>query len=175
LHYNRNPLLLVVALCALAVAVTNYFLFFDVLSPQVGGGGSIKANMGVFFLLPVLLLTTIQVSYSAGLLHLVTRSFYFAKRDFLRAFFASSILVLLYSGYYVLVPSWGPYTFLTGAFRGVSSEVYVVLSLWTALIVVATTLLIRRVYRFKKGEIRWSVLVLVASSLFLIVMAFAEG
>jgi hypothetical protein len=87
----------------------------------------------------------------------------------------SSILVLLYSGYYTLVPSWGPYTFLTGAFRGVPAVVYLILALWTAVVIVATTILIQRVYRFKKGELRWKVLVLVAASLFVVVMAFAEG
>ena len=174
LHYSRNPLLLASAFVALFLAVVNYFLFFDVLSPEVGGG-SIKANMGAFFLVPVLLLTCVQVLYSTGVLHLVTRSFYFERRDFLKAFFVSSILVLLYSGYYTLVPSWGPYTFLTGAFRGVPAAVYLILALWTAVVIVATTILIHRVYRFKKGELRWRVLVLVAASLFIVVMAFAEG
>jgi membrane-bound ClpP family serine protease len=65
LHYSRNPLLLASAFAALFLAVANYLLFFDVLSPGVGGG-SIKANMGAFFLVPVLLLTGIQILYSTG-------------------------------------------------------------------------------------------------------------
>lgn len=39
-------------------------------------GGSIKANMVAFFLVPVLLLTGVQVLYSTGVLHLVAASLF---------------------------------------------------------------------------------------------------
>ena len=127
--YKRNDALLVLAFLLLALAVANYYFFFDVLAPNIGNtSGSVKSNMGALFVAPVVVLTAIQVVYAAGVLHLVVRSFFFEKRDFLKAFFISSCVVLLFSVYYTLVPTWGPYTFLTGSFRGVSTTTYAVLT-----------------------------------------------
>ena len=116
-----------------------------------------------------------QAAYASGVLHLVTRSFYFERRDYLKALFVASILILLYSGYYDLVPSWGPYSFLTGPLRGVTPAQYLILGAWTAVVIFATAFLIRRVYGFKKGEIRWASLLLLTAGIFLPVLAFAEG
>jgi hypothetical protein len=174
--YKRNDKLLAVTLVVLFVAVVNYYLNFDVLSPDIGNvSGSVKANMGSFFLIPVLVLTIIQLFYAAGILHLVTRSFYFEKRDFLKALFVASFLILLFSGFYTLVPHWGPYTFLTGSFRGVPPDTYALLAGWLAILLGTTTLLVWKVYGFRKGEIRPTILLLLISSMFLIVMAFAVG
>ncbi|HUI86799.1 MAG TPA: hypothetical protein VLY21_06565 [Nitrososphaerales archaeon] len=175
LHYKASRPLFVSALVALALAVVNYYLFFDVLAPGLGNSGSVKASLGPAFVFPVLLLAVIQVSYAAGVLHLVTRSFYPDRHDFLKALFVGSVLVLMYSIYYTLVPNWGPYTFLTGPLRDVPAIQYVVLGVWTAVVIAATALLIRRVYGFKKGDIRWRVLLLLTGGIFLIVLAFAEG
>jgi hypothetical protein len=175
LTFGKNRRFLVVSFLLLALTVVNYYLNFDILAPGFPHGGSLKAYMGSLFIFPVLLLTTVQVLYASGLLHLVTRSFYSERRDFLKAFLAGSVAVFLFSGFYILVPSWGPYTFLTGSFRGVATSAYVELVVWMAVIIASTALFVRRIYGFKKGEIRWSMLVLLAGSIFLLVMAFAEG
>lgn len=174
--YRRNDKLFAATLLALLLAVVNYYFFFDVLAPNIGNtSGSVKANMGVLFVAPVLVLTAIQALYAAGVLHLVTRSFFFEKRDFLKALFISSCVVLLYSAYYTLVPTWGPYTFLTGSFRGVPATTYAELAIWTALLLTATSLLIWKLYDFKRGEVRRTMVVLVSGSLLILVMAFATG
>ncbi len=175
ISFKKNWTLLSISLLLLALTVANYYLYFDVLAPGFPDGGSVKAYMGALFIVPVILLTAIQVLYASGVLHLVTRSFYFERRDFLKAFFASSAVVFLYSVFYTIVPSWGPYTFLTGTFRDVAGAVYLELAVWTAIILASTVLLVRRVYAFEKGEIRWSMLLLLAGSIFLVVMAFAVG
>jgi hypothetical protein len=173
--YEKNPVLLGLSFLILSVAVVNYYLFFDILAPGFPNGGSIKASMGPAFVAPILSLTAVQVLFSSGVLHLTMRGFYPAKRDYLKAFFVGSVLVALYSVYYALVPSYGPYTFMTGPYRGVAASNYLMLAVWTALIILTTTFLIKRVYGFKKGEIRWTMLVLLSGSLFLLALAFAEG
>jgi hypothetical protein len=175
LTYSRNRTLLYLSFLILFLAVVDYYLFFDILAPSFPNGGSIRAYMGVGFIVPILLLTAIQVLFSSGILHLVMRGFYSERRDFQKAFFAGSVLVGLYSVYYVLDPSWGPYTFLTGSFRGVPASAYIVLGAWTACVILAITVLIRRMFGFKKGDIRWRTLILLSGSLFLVVLAFAEG
>jgi hypothetical protein len=159
----------------LALAVVVYSLFFDVLSPEVANGGSVRSNLGPAFVLLAIVLTAVQAAYASGVLHLVTRSFYFDRRDYLKALFVASVLIFLYSGYYILVPYWGPYTFLTGPLRGVAPVEYLILGLWTAVVILATSLLIRRIYGFKRGEIRWGALLLITAGIFLPVLAFAEG
>jgi hypothetical protein len=164
-----------VSLVLLGLAVVNYSFCFDVLAPGFPNGGSIRAYMGPWFIGPIVLLTAIQALFSSGLLHITTRAFYPDRRDFLKALFTTSLLTALFSVYYDLVPSWGPYTFLTGAFRGVPGTTYVILGLWTAFSVLTTALVIWRIYRFRSGEIRKDALILLSGCLFILVMAFAEG
>jgi hypothetical protein len=173
--YEGNPVLLGLSFVILLIAVVNYYLFFDVLAPGFPNGGSVKASMGAAFLAPILILTAIQVLFSSGVLHLTMRAFYPEKRDYLKSFFVGSVLVALFSVYYTLVPSYGPYTILTGWYRGVGATDYLMLAGWTALMILTTTLLIRRIFRFTKGEIRWTMLVLISGTLFLLALAFAEG
>ncbi len=175
MSYRKNDALLCLSFLLLFLTVVNYYLYFDVLAPGFPNGGSVKAYMGTLFIFPVLVLASIQILYASGILHLVTRSFYFERRDFLKAFFTGSVAVFLFSVFYTLVPSWGPYTFLTGPFRGVAASAYGVLAGWTAITIVSTALLVKRVYGFRNGEIRWTMLFLLSGSIFLVVMAFAEG
>jgi hypothetical protein len=173
--YKKNPALLYLSFLLLLLATVNYYMFFDILAPSFPDGGSVRAYMGTAFLALVLVLTGVQVLFASGVLHLVIRSFYFERRDFLKAFFTASVLTTLYSVYYVLVPSWGPYTFLTGSFRGVDASTYLVLTGWTVLIILVTALVIRWIYGFEKGKIRWRTLLLISGILFSLVLAFAEG
>lgn len=174
LSFKKNNAMLVGSFLILFAAVVNYYFFFDVLAPEIQFG-SVKANMGGFFIVPVIVLASIQVVYAAGVLHLVIRSFYLERRDFLKAFFISSFLVFLFSVYYTLVPTWGPYSFLTGWYRGVTLATYGILALWTGVILFVTSMLIWRLYHFRYGEVRRTMVLLVAGAIFISVMAFATG
>ncbi len=172
--YKRNDSLFGATLLLLALAVVNYYAFFDILAPGIANNGSMRANMGVFFILPVLILTAAQTLYVAGVVHLVTRAFYLDRRDFIKALFVSSVVVLLYSVYYTIFPHWGPYLYVVGSFRGTTALDYAILTLWTAVDLVVTALVIRRAYGFKKGEIRSSMLILIAAALLTLVLAMAD-
>lgn len=175
LRYERNDALLAVALALAALAAFVYEERFDVLSPKVGDSGSLKALMGPAFFGLVLILTSIQLLYISGVLHLVMRAFYPDRRDLLKSFFVASVVVFLYSLFYVLIPGWGPFYFITGPFLHVSAANYAELLGWTGAVVAATTVAIRQVFGFKKGQVRTSMLVLTAGTLFLLALAFAEG
>ena len=175
LKYERNDGLLAASLLLSALAVIVYEERFDVLSPRVGDSGSLKSLMGPGFLGLVLVLTSIQLLYISGVLHLVMRAFYPDRRDLLKSFFVASIVVFLYSLMYVLIPDWGPYYFVTGPFLHIPLADYVELLGWTGIIVASTTLAIRQTFGFKHGQVRLSMLILTAGTLFLLALAFAEG
>jgi hypothetical protein len=173
--FKRNDPMLAVSILFSAVAVVNYYSFFDVLAPGItSSNGSVKESMGALFIFPVLLLTAIQLLYSAGILHLVTRAFFFDKRDFVKAFFSSSVLVLMFSFFYLLVPSWGPYLFLVGPLRDTPSSDYVLLAGWLAVTLLASSAIITAVYGLR-GKVKWPLALFLSGSMFLIVLAFAEG
>ena len=167
--------MLVSAFVVLAVAVINYYVNFDILAPGIGNlSGSVKSNMGALFIAPVLVLTFGQVIYTAGVLHLVVRSFYFERRDFLKAFFAASVEVLFYSVFYTFYPSWGPYLYIVGPFRDTPIGSYLILLAWTAFAILAMAYLVKRLYAFKKGEIRVSMLILISAAMLTLVLAMAD-
>lgn len=175
LAYKRNDTMFGVTIFLLGVAAANYYAFFDILAPGISNGsGSVKSSMGIYFLIPIVVLTVVQALYVSGLLHLVTRAFYAEKRDFVKALFVSSVEVLLYSVYYTIYPSWGPYLIIVGTFRGTSAASYLVLLGWTAVIVGVIAIVINGVYGFKKGEIRRSILVLLSAALLGLVLALAD-
>ncbi len=170
--YKKNNLMLLASLAFSALSLVNYFYNFDILAPGINEG-SVRVNMGSAFILPVLILTSVQILYSAGVLHLVTRSFFFEKRDFLKAYFCASLLVLMYSFFYTLFPYWGPYLFLVGSFRGTTASGYVQLSAWTAVLIVSISLAIRKVYGLER-QVRWPVIFLLSGALFTLVLALAD-
>ncbi|HXW37780.1 MAG TPA: hypothetical protein VEJ36_07770 [Nitrososphaerales archaeon] len=175
IHYKRNDKLLVISVVMVVLALAAYYSYFDILSPGIPGSGSVRALTGAYFVALVLLLAAVQLLYVAGVLHLVMRSFYFERRDFLKAFYVSATMVFMFSVYYVLFPSWGPYYFITGPLLHIPSTDYLVLGSWTAVIVAFTTVNVRKAFGFKKGEVRWSMLILLSGALFLLALAFAEG
>lgn len=173
--YKRNDVLLALSLSLSLLTLVNYYFFFDILAPGIGNaGGSVKASMGAVFIVPIILLTFGQTIYTSGVLHLVIRSFFFDKRDYLKALFVSSVVVLFYSVFYTIFPTWGPYLYIVGTFRGVSALGYMVLAGWTAFIIIGTALLIRRMYGFKKGQVRWSMLILLSAAMLTLVLAMAD-
>jgi len=175
LAYRRNDALLGLTVLLFALAVVNYYVNFDILAPGIGNGtGSVRADMGPYFLIPILVLAAVQALYVSGVLHLVTRAFYSEKRDFLKALFVSSLLVLLYSIFYTIFPSWGPYLYIVGTFRGTSALDYATLFAWTAVTIASTAYAIKVIYGFKKGEIRTSMLLLISAALLTLVLAMAD-
>jgi hypothetical protein len=171
--YKKNNVLLTAALALGFLTILNYWWFFDILAPQIPYTGSVRANMGPYFIFPIVALTIAQTLFTAGDMHLVTRGFYPQKHDFQKAYLCGALVVFLYSIFYTFFPSWGAYLYIVGPFLGTSWTDYLVLVAWTAVVILATSVFIRWIYGLR-GLIRWPVLLLLSGAMLVMVLALAD-
>ncbi len=173
LTYKMDAKVLAASLCLSIATFGIYLGFFDILVPFIPGG-SVRSNSGAFFVLPVFLLVSGQTLFATWLTHMVIGAISPEKRDALKAYLVAATQILLFSGFYVLFPDYGPYTFVVyfmpnERFAPISLPVVM---LWTVVIVLGTYLLTRRVFRFEESSHfgRWRRLLLSASMLALIMV-----
>ncbi len=175
--YRKNPKLLVVSLCLSVLTFVVYLFYFDILSPSIPDG-SVRFNTGVFFAIPVFLLTSSQTLFGTYLLHVTIKSTDQSKRDVLKAYFVASFQILLFSLNYVIVPYYGPYALLIALMpeQHFSAFSYIAIFFWTLAIIFITSQVISHLFHLQSSkEIGpWRILILAASMLML-VTAIATG
>jgi hypothetical protein len=141
-----------------------YGRYFDILVPLIPGG-SVRASYGVFFALPVILLVSAQTLFTTWLAHIAVNTGAPGKGDALKAYFVASVEVFLFSLYYVIFPSHGPYLFVVyftpaNTFGPLALPIVIA---WTVLTILLTFVLLRRVFRLeatpKFGPVRMLLLV----------------
>jgi hypothetical protein len=73
------------------------------------------------------------------------------KGDALKAYLVASVEVFLFSLYYVIFPTWGPYTFVVyfTPVRVFEPTALPLVILWTIFTILATFALLRRVFRLE--------------------------
>lgn len=152
IEYRMNTSLLLLSFCFSAVTLFVYAQYFDILAPFIPGG-SVRANSGLFFILPTTLLLCGQTLFATWLTHVAIAMVAPGRKDALKAYFVASAQIMLFSFFYVMFPYYGPYTFVVYLMPGQSfgSASYPILVVWTVAIVVAGSLLFRRAFRLQNG------------------------
>ncbi len=176
LTYRMDARVLLGSLCLSVLTLAVYWLFFDILAPSIPDG-SVRSIFGPFFFVPILLLLSGQTLFATWLLHVSITTVAPDKKDALKAYFVSSVLVFLFSLYYLFFPSYGPYTFVVYFARSpdFGPTSYPILVAWTTAIVVGIFLLIKRTFRLENdahfGIVR---MLLLAATMLTIVMVMAS-
>jgi hypothetical protein len=132
-----------------AVSFAMYLEFFDILAPVIPGG-SVRLNSGVFFVLPVFLLVGGQTLFGTWLTHFVVTVAEPEKRDALRAYLVTAAEIFMFSFFYVLSPSYGPYTFVVYFMprEAFGPLILPMLALWALATVLVTYLVLTRSFGF---------------------------
>ncbi len=151
--YKPNTRLLIVSLLLSIMTFVIYLRYFDILAPSIPQG-SVRANSGVFFGLPVFLLLGGQTLFTMWLTHISITVTSPANRDALKSYFLASFEILLFSFYYVIFPYYGPYTYVVyfmpnetfGRFA------YPILVAWTLVIVLASYFLLGRTFKIENSR-----------------------
>ena len=150
LLYKWNPEIFLLSLCFSIGATVVYGFFFDILVPFIPGG-SVRASYGFFFAIPIILLVSAQTLFTTWLAHISVNTSVPGKGDALSAYFVASVEVFLFSIYYVIFPSYGPYTFVVfftpGNNFGLTALPIVII--WTVITILATFALLRRIFRLE--------------------------
>ncbi|MDA4127324.1 MAG: hypothetical protein OK452_09030 [Thaumarchaeota archaeon] len=153
-----------------------YGEYFDILVPFIAGG-SVKAAYGVFFAIPIILLVSAQTLFTTWLAHIAVTTAAQGKGDALRAYFVASVEVFLFSLYYVIFPTHGPYLFVvyfTSANTFGPLALPIVIA-WTVFTIFVTFVLLRRVFRLeatpKFGPVR---MLLLAATMLAMMMVTAS-
>lgn len=148
--YKPNSRLMAAGLLLSVMTFGVYLRYFDILAPYIPQG-SVRANSGVFFGVPVFLLLGGQTLFAMWLTHVTITVASPEKRDALKAYFVASFEILLFSLYYVIFPYYGPYTFIVyfmpgEAFGGLAIPILVA---WTLAIVLGTYLVTQLTFRIQ--------------------------
>lgn len=136
-----------------------------------------RASYGVFFLVPVILLVSGQTLFTTWLAHISVSTAAPGKGDALKAYFVAAVEVFLFSLYYVIVPFYGPYTFVVyfTPIDTFGSYDYLMITLWTIFAILVTYLLLRRVFRLEAtpsfGPVR---MLLLAATMFAMMLVAAS-
>lgn len=137
--YDADRRLMALSLALSGSALVVYLGYFDILAPAIPHG-SVRANSGSFFIVPVFLLVAGQTLIDTWLTHTSVALAAPEKRDALKAYFVASLQVLLFSLIYVVFPFYGPYTFVIYFMPGESFGplAYPILVLWVFAVVLVT-------------------------------------
>ena len=151
--YRRDRRLLLASLCLSTATFAIYLQYFDILAPYIPQG-SVRSNSGIFFGLPVFILLGGQTLFDTWFMHTSITLGAPDKRDALKAYFVASFQILLFSGYYVIFPYYGPYTYVVYFMPGESfgSLAYPILIAWTLAIIVGTYLLTEWAFRIENDS-----------------------
>jgi len=170
--YKKNNLALFLSFVFIILSFSIYSFYYDILIPGIPSG-SYKKIVGNYFLIPVTILTSAQILFNSGMIHVITRAIIPNKRDFLKALFASSILVFLFSVFYLIFPFYGPFLYIVKSVDGFDISTYLVLISWTTFSIFSTAFLIRKIYSPEKS-LSWKKTLLIVASLFAITMVIAS-
>jgi hypothetical protein len=151
--YEPNKRVAIVSLGFSIATFAVYGTFFDILAPFIPGG-SVRFNSGTFFLVPVFLLLSGQTLFVTWLVHVAITMVAASIRDFLKAYLVASVHVFLFSIFYVLYPHYGPYTFIVYFMpnQNFAFYSYPPLIIWTTFTVLATYIMIKRIYRLENSS-----------------------
>lgn len=149
--YRWDSRVFAASLLLSAAAFAVYLGYFDILVPFIPQG-SVRANSGIFFALPVFILLGGQILIDTWLTHISIALGAPGEKDALKAYLVASVQILLFSAYYILFPHYGPYTYVVYFMPGESFGrfAYLILVAWTLVIVLATTFVIG--WAFKLGK-----------------------
>ena len=175
-NYRMDFRLLLVSLCITAATLAVYLGFYDILSPFIPGG-SVRANSGPFFILPVVLLLSGQTLFDTWVIYAAIFMATPDKSDALKAYFVASVQIFLFSIFYVLFPNYGPYTYIIYFMPNVNfgPSSYPVLLIWTLTIILVTYALTRRVFRLENDTRIGPVLeLLLAAASLALIMVMAD-
>jgi len=171
--YKPNTRLLIASMLLSIATFVIYLRYFDILAPSIPQG-SVRANSGVFFGLPVFLLLGGQTLFTMWLTHVSITVTSPANRDALKAYFIASFEILLFSFYYVIFPYYGPYTYVIYFMPNETfgEFAYPMLVIWTLVIILGSYLLMGRTFNIKNNRQLGTAkkLLLVASALAMILV-----
>jgi hypothetical protein len=176
ISYHWNPALFVLSIVFSIGAFVVYWSYFDILSPFIPGG-SVRASYGVFFVVPVILLVSAQTLFTTWLAHIAVSTGSPGKGDALKAYLVASVEVFLFSIYYVIFPTWGPYTFVVyfTPVRVFGPDALPIVIVWTIFSILVTYVLLRRVFRLEStprfGPVR---ILLLAATMLAMMMVTAS-
>ena len=147
LSYERNDKLFALSLFFSAATFAVYMLYFDILVPFIPQG-SVRYNSDGFFALPVFLLISAQTFFVTYFMHVTIKAIDQKMRDLVKAYFIASVEIFLFSLLYSFFPDYGPYTFVVYFMPGESFPLYSypLLVFWTMITVLATSLIIERMF-----------------------------
>lgn len=173
--YRFNAKTLAASLLLSLVTFGIYLRYYDILAPFIPEG-SVRDNSGIYFAIPVFLLLGGQTLFDLWFTHVSVALAVPEKRDALKAYFVASFQVLLFSGYYVIFPYYGPYTYIVYFMPGQSFGpfAYPILVGWTLAIVAGTYLLTRWTFGFGSSGFGTKKRLLLASSALAMIMVMAS-
>mgnify|MGYP007084776184 CR=1 FL=1 len=170
--YKKNNFILFLSLVFIILSFSIYSLYFDILVPEIPLG-SYRKNVGDYFLIPVFLLTSFQILFNSSIIHVIIKVVSPKKRDFLKALFISSILVSLFSIFYLIFPFYGPFLYIVRFVSGFDFSAYLVLIAWTLFNIFLISSLLRKIYSIEK-TLSWKKTLLIIALLFGITMTIAS-
>ncbi len=176
ISYQMNPRVFLLSFCFSIGTFIVYENYFDILAPFIPAG-SVRTSYGVFFLVPITLLISAQTLLITWLTHVAVNAAAPGKGDALKAYLVTSVEVFLFSIYYVFFPFYGPYTFVVyfTPNNTFGTTAYPILVFWTIATILATFVLLRRVFRLEDtprfGPVR---MLLLAATMLAIMMVTAS-
>lgn len=170
--YKKNNSILFLSFVFIILSFSIYSLYFDILIPGIPSG-SYRKNVGDYFIFPVFFLISAQILSNSGIIHTVIKAVAPEKKDFLKAFFVSSVLVFLFSVLYVVFPFYGPFLYIVRSIGSFDVPTYLFLALWTSFSIFLTNHLMRKMYSLGKS-LAWKKTLLITAFLFAMTMSMAS-
>ncbi|KHO47381.1 MAG: hypothetical protein QT00_C0002G0031 [archaeon GW2011_AR5] len=153
-----------------AVSFVIYLSFYDILIPGLPEG-SYRLAIGSMFAIPALLLALGQVGIGGAIITFAVSSIRkerLSKENYLKSLFVASLITLLFAFTYVIYPFYGPFYYIVFSAGGLSPVIIAGEIAWTAIMVVAGTLLISRMNKLRTSH---ALLVTVIAIIFITVAA----
>jgi hypothetical protein len=171
--YRPDKRLFVASLLLSVATFAVYSRYFDILAPFIPSG-SVRDNSGLFFALPVFILLGGQTLFDMWFTHAAIKLATPERRDALRAYLVAAIQILLFSGYYVLFPHYGPYIYIVYWMPGLSFGrfAYPIVIAWTLAVILGTFLVTEWAFKSERGDNFgvWKRLLLAAGTLTMIMV-----
>jgi len=113
---NKELRVLFVLLSVMILTFVVYFMFFDILIPNLPSD-SYRSAIGIWFVIPIVLLLLGQTVISGIILYLFSKVANPNNADFLRALLIAGILTFCFSLTYMFFPGYGPFYYLVFVYQ----------------------------------------------------------
>lgn len=129
--FSKEPRTFFLLLSVMILTFVVYFMFFDILIPNLPSD-SYRSAIGIWFVIPIVLLMFGQTVISGIILYLFSKVANPNNADILRAFLVAGILTFCFSLTYMFFPEYGPFYYLVFVYRSAMWYALPVEIGWTA-------------------------------------------